>query len=76
VEAEATAGIYIYILYCSDQWKPKSEGFRHVHITQGMKEETILQMETHKMILRHVYNKPFMVRFPDRSEWKDEFQPN
>jgi ribonuclease HI len=28
------------------------------------------------MIQRLVYEKPFMVRFPDRSEWKDEFQSN
>jgi hypothetical protein len=33
-------------------------------------------MGTDKMKLIHVYDKPFMVRFPDRSEWKNEFQPN
>jgi hypothetical protein len=33
-------------------------------------------MGTDKMTLRHVYVKPFMGRFPDRSEWKHEFQPN
>jgi hypothetical protein len=31
-------------------------------------------MRTDKMILRHVFDKPFMVRFPDRTEWKDGFQ--
>jgi hypothetical protein len=33
-------------------------------------------MGTDKMIPRHVYSKPFAVRFPDRSEWKDWFQPD
>jgi ribonuclease HI len=32
-------------------------------------------MGTDKMIPRHVYDKPFMVRFADRSEWKDKFSP-
>jgi hypothetical protein len=44
-------------------------------MSQGMKEEPILQMGTDKMILIYVYDKPFMVRFPDRSEWEDGFQP-
>jgi hypothetical protein len=39
-----------------------------------MNEEPILQMETDELILRYVYDKPFMVKFPDRSEWKDGFQ--
>jgi hypothetical protein len=33
-------------------------------------------MGTDRMIQRHVYDKPFTVRFPDRSEWKDGLQPN
>jgi hypothetical protein len=33
-------------------------------------------MGTDKMILRHVHDKPFTVRHPDRSEWKDGFQPD
>jgi hypothetical protein len=41
-----------------------------------MKKEPIIQMWTNKMILRHVCDKPFMIRFPDRSEWKDGFQSN
>jgi hypothetical protein len=41
-----------------------------------MKEEPIIQMGTDKMILRHVCDKPFMIRFSDRSEWKEGFQPN
>jgi hypothetical protein len=28
------------------------------------------------MIPRHVYNKPFTIRFPDRSEWQEGFQPD
>jgi hypothetical protein len=41
-----------------------------------MKEEPIIQMGTDKMILRHVCDKPFMIRFPVGSEWKDGFEPN
>jgi hypothetical protein len=29
-----------------------------------------------KMIPKHVYDKPFMIRFPDSSEWKEGFQPD
>jgi hypothetical protein len=74
LNAEARAGIYR--LYCSDQWKPKSEGFGYTYMNQGMKIEPILQVGTTKMIPRHVYGKPFMVRFPDRSEWKHGFHHN
>jgi ribonuclease HI len=74
LEAEARAGIYR--LHCSEQWKPKSKGFGHAHMTQNMEKEPIVQKGTDKMILRHVYSKAFMVRFPDRSEWKDGFQPD
>jgi hypothetical protein len=28
------------------------------------------------MVLRHVCDKPFTVRFPDISEWKGRFHPN
>jgi hypothetical protein len=43
-------------------------------MTQHMEKEPILQMGSNKMIPRHVYDKPFTVRFPDRSEWKKGFQ--
>jgi hypothetical protein len=41
-----------------------------------MKKEPILQMGSNKMMLRHVYDKHFMIRFPDRSGWKEGFQPD
>jgi hypothetical protein len=41
-----------------------------------MKKEPILQMGSNKMIPKHVYDKPFMIRFPDRSEWKEGLQPD
>jgi hypothetical protein len=74
LEAEARAGIYR--LYYSNQWKPKSEGSGHAYMTQGMKKEPTRQTGTDRMIPRHVCDKPFTVRFPDRSEWEDGFQPN
>jgi hypothetical protein len=45
-------------------------------MTEDMKKEPILQMGFDKMIPRHDYEKPFTIRFPDRSEWKTGFQPN
>jgi hypothetical protein len=66
LEAEGRAGIYK--LYCNDQWRPKSEGFGHAYMTQGMREKPVLQMGTDKMIPRHVYGKALTIRFPDRSE--------
>jgi hypothetical protein len=74
LEVEARAGIYR--LYCSDQWKLKPESSGHAHKAQGMTEEPILYIGTDRMIPRHVYDKPFTVRLPDRSEWKDGLQPN
>jgi hypothetical protein len=65
-----------YRLRCNDQWKPKSEGLGHAYITQDMKKEPILHTRFDKMIQGHVYDKPFMIRFPDRSEEKVGFQPD
>jgi hypothetical protein len=66
LEAEARAGIYR--LHCSNECKPKSEGSGHAYMTQGMKKEPTLQMGTDRMTPRHVCDKPFTVRFPERSE--------
>jgi hypothetical protein len=33
-------------------------------------------MGTDKIIPRYVYGKPFIVSFPDRTKWKDGFQPD
>jgi hypothetical protein len=33
-------------------------------------------MGSDEIIPRHVYDKPFTIRFPDRSEWKEGFQPD
>jgi hypothetical protein len=74
VEADPEAGNYT--LHCNDQWKPISEGSGHAYMTSDMKKEPILQTGSDKMILRHVYDKPFTIKFPGRSEWKEEFWPN
>jgi hypothetical protein len=37
-------------------------------MTQDMEKEPILQMGSDKMIPKRVYDKPFTIRFPDRSE--------
>jgi hypothetical protein len=45
-------------------------------MTQDMEKKLILQMGSNKMIGRHVCDKPFTIRYPDRSEWKKGFQPD
>jgi hypothetical protein len=50
LETEARTGNYR--LQCSDQWKPGSNSFEHVYLTQDMEKEPILQMVSEKMILR------------------------
>jgi hypothetical protein len=45
-------------------------------MTQDIEKEPILQIGSDKMIRRHVCDKPFMIRFPDRSAWKKWFQPD
>jgi hypothetical protein len=75
-QMEAEAKIGNYREHCNEQWKPKSEGFGHAYMTQDMETEPILQMRSDKMIPRHVYDKPFTIRFPDRSEWKKGLRPD
>jgi hypothetical protein len=45
-------------------------------VIQVIKKEPILQIRTDIMIAKHVYDKTFTVRFRDRSDWKDGFQPD
>jgi hypothetical protein len=51
-----------------------TEGFGHASMAQNMEEEPVLGMGTDKMIPRYVYDKSFIIRFPDRTESKDEPQ--
>jgi hypothetical protein len=55
---------------------PKLAEFYATSLAQDMEKEPILQMGSDKMIPIHVYDKPFTIRFPDRSEWKRGFQPD
>jgi hypothetical protein len=41
-----------------------------------MEEKPILQMGSDEMLPRHVYDKPFTIRIPDRCEWKKGSQPD
>jgi hypothetical protein len=74
VEAEAKVG---NCRLCSnDKWEHKSEGFGHAYLFQDMEKEPILQMGSDKIIPKNVYDKPFTIRFPDRNEWREGFQPD
>jgi hypothetical protein len=63
---EAEARIGNYRLHCNEQWKSKSGGFGHAHMTWDKETGPVLQMGSDKMIPRHVDEKPFTTRFPDR----------
>jgi hypothetical protein len=41
-----------------------------------MESEPILQMGSDKVTSKHIYENPFTIRFPDRSEWNEGFQPD
>jgi hypothetical protein len=76
LQVEAEARISNCRLRCNDQWKLKSEDFGHAYLTQDMKKEPILQMRSEKMITRNVHEKPFTIRIPDKSEWKERLEPD
>lgn len=67
IEAEAEAGIYR--LNCNEQLRSKPLWYGHMNRAWDIMRELILQMGTGKMILIHVFHKPFTVRLPNRSEW-------
>jgi hypothetical protein len=48
----------------------RSIWYVHARNILHVMKEPILQRGTGKMIPRHVFHKPFTVRFPDRSEWE------
>jgi hypothetical protein len=72
-EVEAKAGIYR--LMCNQQWKPKSTNFGHTKKSRDMEHEPILQMGSDMMLLRYAYHKPFTVKFPDKCEGQNGFNP-
>jgi hypothetical protein len=38
-----------------------------------MEQELPLQMWSDRLLPRYVYQKPFMVKFPEKCEWQNEF---
>jgi hypothetical protein len=67
IEAEARTGIYR--LCCNEEWKPEPLRYGHMSKSRDMMREPILQMGTDKITPRYAFQKPFIVRLPDRSEW-------
>jgi hypothetical protein len=57
----AEARIGDYRLHCNEQWKPKSGGFGHAHITWDKQNGPILQMGSDKMIPRYVDEIAFTI---------------
>jgi hypothetical protein len=74
IAAEAQVGIYR--LMCSQQRRPKSTSFGHTKQSWDMKHKPILQMGSDRMLPRYAYYKPFTVKFPDKCEWQNEFNPD
>jgi hypothetical protein len=42
----------------------------------GFEEQLILQMGSDRMLLRYAYHKPFTIKFPDKCEWQNGFNPD
>jgi len=70
-EVDTQAGSYR--LMCRQQWKLKSTYFSHARKSWDVEHEPILQMGMKK---RYAYHKPFTVKFPDKCEWQNKFQPD
>jgi hypothetical protein len=74
IEAEAQPAIYR--LMCNQQWEPKSTNSGHTKKSRDIERERILQMQSDKMLPRYAYHKPFTVKFPDKCEWWNGFNPD
>jgi hypothetical protein len=57
----------------TQQWKPTN--FGHTKKSQDMEHEPILQMGSDRVLLRYACHKPFTVKFPDKCEWQNGFNP-
>jgi hypothetical protein len=76
VMTEAQAQAELYRLMCTQQWRPKSTNFGQTKKSQDIGQELILQMGSDRMLQRFVYHKPCMVKFPDKCEWQNRFNPD
>jgi hypothetical protein len=41
-----------------------------------MQHGPLLQVVSDRMLVTHAYHKPFTVKFPDKCEWQNRFNPN
>jgi hypothetical protein len=73
-QAEAQVGIYK--LTCTQQWRPRYTNFSHTKNYQDKEQDPILQMWSHRMLLRYAYHKTFTVKFPNKCEWQNRFNPD
>jgi hypothetical protein len=74
IEVEAQAGICR--LVCNQQWKPKSTKFGHTKKSWDLEHKPILQMGCDRMLPRHAFHKPFTVKFLDKCDWQNGFNPD
>ena len=74
IQAEAQVGTYR--LTCTQQWRPRYTNFSHTKKYQDMEQDPILQMGSHRMLLRYAYQKPFKVKLPNKCEWQNKFKPD
>jgi len=63
----------IYRLMCTQQCRPKDTDFGHTKKSQDMRQEPPLQMWSDMLLPRYVYQKPFIVKFPEKCEWQNWF---
>jgi hypothetical protein len=76
VMTEVEDQVAIYRLLCTQQWRPKSTNFGHSKKLRGLDYELMLQMGSDKTLPRSAYHKPFTVKFPDKCEWQNGFNPD
>jgi hypothetical protein len=76
VMTEAEAQAELCRLMCTQHWRLKSTNFGHTKQSRDIGQEPIQKVGSDKMLLRYVYHKPFTVKFPDKYEWKNRFNPD
>ena len=57
-------------------WRPKSTNFGHTKKSQDMDHEPIQQVGTDKIMLRYVYHNSFIVKFPNKCDCQNTFNPD
>lgn len=75
-DAEVKVSAGIYKLNCNKQWKPNLFGKDMLTCFRTWRRNVSYKWWLIKWKKKYVFNKPFMVQFPDRDELESGFQPD